>query len=98
MKVVFHEEALEEMLGSASHYEERSEGLGWDFLEAVERTTQRIVALPEGGPVERGDVRKRLVAGFPFTVLYSIEPDQIFVLAVTHQRCRPRYWLKRTRT
>jgi len=98
MKVVFHEEALEEMLGSASQYEERSEGLGWNFLEAVERTTQRIVVLPEAGPVERGDVRKRLVAGFPFTVLYSIEPDQVFVVAVTHQRRRPRYWLKRART
>lgn len=31
MKVVFHEEALEEMLGSAARYEEKSEGLGWDF-------------------------------------------------------------------
>ncbi len=98
MKVVFHEEALEEMLRSASRYEERSEGLGWDFLGAVERTTQRALALPEAGPVEQGDVRKRLVAGFPFTVLYSIEPDQIFIVAVSHQRRRPRYWLNRTRT
>ena len=62
MKVVFHEDALEEMLGSASHYKERSEGLGRDFLEAVERTTQRIVALPEAGSIERGTVRKRLDA------------------------------------
>ena len=97
MKVVFHEEALEEMLGSACHYEERSEGLGWDFLSAVERTTQRIMAFPEGGPVERRDVRKRLVAGFPFKLLYSIEPDRFFIVAVMHQHRRPGYWLKRTR-
>jgi hypothetical protein len=35
MKTVFHEEALDEMLGAASYYEERSEGLGWDYLTAV---------------------------------------------------------------
>jgi plasmid stabilization system protein ParE len=95
MKVVFHEEALEEMLESASYYEERSAGLGWDFLRSVEQAGQRIVASPEAGPVLRGDVRKRLVAGFPFTLLYSIEPDHIFVVAVAHQSRRPGYWLKR---
>ena len=42
MRVVFHEEALAEMLGSASYYEERSEGLGWDFLTSVQQATQRI--------------------------------------------------------
>jgi plasmid stabilization system protein ParE len=98
MKIVFHEEALEEMLGAASYYEERSEGLGWDYLTAVERTTQRIAALPEAGPVERRDVRKRLVVGFPFKVLYSIEPDRVFIVAVMHQHRRPRYWLKRARS
>ncbi len=97
MKVVFHEEALDEMLGSASYYEERVEGLGWDFLKTVEQTTERILASPEAGPIARGTVRKRLVAGFPFTLLYSIEPRQIFIVAVAHQSRRPGYWLKRVR-
>jgi plasmid stabilization system protein ParE len=98
MRVVFHEEALAEMLGSASYYEERSEGLGWAFLTSVEQTTQRITEFLEAGPVMGGDVRKRLVAGFPFTVLYSIEPDEIFIVAVMHQSRRPGYWIKRVRS
>jgi plasmid stabilization system protein ParE len=98
MRVVFHEEALAEMLGSASYYEERSDGLGWDFLTSVEQATQRVTEFPEAGPVIRGDVRKRLVAGFPFTVLYSIEPDEIFIVAVMHQSRRPGYWMKRVRS
>jgi len=65
-----------------------------DFLNAVEQTSQRLFP-PQSRPVWRGDVRKRLVAGFPFTLLYSIEPDQIFVVAVAHQIRRPGYWLKR---
>ena len=97
MKVIFHAEALEEMLESARYYDERSEGLGWDFLAAVEQATHRITASPHAGPIQRRDVRGRLVAGFPFTVLYSIEPDQIFVVAVMHQRRKPGYWMKRLR-
>ena len=65
MKVVFHEEALDEMLGSASYYEETVEGLGWDFLKTVEQTTERIVAFPEAGPMVGGTVRKR---GLPIHV------------------------------
>ena len=97
MKVVFHAEALSEMLESGRHYEDKVEALGWDFLTAVEQTTQRIQASPEAGPIQKGDVRRRIVAGFPFSVLYSIEPDQIFVIAVMHQRRKPQYWVKRVR-
>ena len=42
MKIVFHPEAYEEMIESAGFYEHRDDGLGLRFLEAVERTTQRI--------------------------------------------------------
>jgi hypothetical protein len=69
MKVVFHGETLAEMVESARHYEERCEDLGWDFLAAVEQTTTGIAAFPEAGPIHRGDIRRRLVPGFPFSVL-----------------------------
>jgi len=39
MKVVFHLEALEEMLESARYYDERSLGLGWDFFMPSNRQT-----------------------------------------------------------
>lgn len=97
MKVVFHMEALEELLESARYYDQRSEGLGWDFLAAVEQTTRRIAASPQAGPIHRRGVRKRLVSGFPFTVLYSLESDEVFVVAVMHQHRRPGYWTKRLR-
>jgi hypothetical protein len=42
MRAIFHPEAHEEMIQSARFYEERSEGLGSDFLTAVEETTRRI--------------------------------------------------------
>jgi plasmid stabilization system protein ParE len=98
MKVVFHPEAYEEMLESARFYETRSEGLGADFLDAVEEVTRSIQQFPKAGRIERLDVRRRLVPGFPFSVLYQVQGRRIFIAAVMHQHRRPGYWRKRLRS
>jgi plasmid stabilization system protein ParE len=95
MKAIFHPEAHEEMIESARFYEGRSEGFGSDFLRAVEETIRRIEQFPEAGPIARANIRKRLVSGFPCTVLYEIQPDRIFIAAVMNQHRRPGYWRKR---
>ena len=95
MKAIFHPEAQEEMIESARFFEGRSEGFGSDFLKAVEVTARRIEQFPEAGPVARANIRKRLVSGFPFTILYEIQLDRIFIAAVMHQNRRPGYWRKR---
>lgn len=97
MKIEFHPEAWEEMLESARCYEERSEGLGGDFLAAVEETTRRIEQFPHAAPVESSGVRKRLVFGFPFTILYERQEDVICIAAVLHQHRKPGYWKDRLR-
>jgi plasmid stabilization system protein ParE len=97
MKIVFHPEAYEEMIESAGFYEERDDGLGLRFLEAVEDTTRRIRQSPYAGPVERADIRKGFVSGFPFTVLYQVQRDRIYIAAVMHQHRKPGYWGKRLR-
>jgi len=95
MRAIFHPEAHQEMIESARFYEERSEGLGSDFLDAVEETTRRIEQFAKAGPIDRANIRKRLVSGFPFTILYEIQPDRIYIAAVMHQHRRPGYWRKR---
>ena len=95
MRVIFHPEAHAEMIEQARYYERKSEGLGADFLDAVEETTHRIQHSPTSGGIDRASIRKRLVSGFPFTVLYEVQPDRIYVAAVMHQNRRPGYWQKR---
>jgi len=97
MKIVFHPEAYEEMLESARFYEQREEGLGWEFLEAVVDATRRIRQFPQAGPIERDDMRKRLVAGFPFTILYQLQKDRIHIADIMHQHRKPGYWKERLR-
>ena len=98
MKIEFHPEAYQEMLESARFYEGRSEGLGGDFLAAVEETTRRITRFPNAAPTGGGGARKRLVVGFPFTVLYQRQKDVIFIAAVMHQHREPGYWKDRLRS
>jgi plasmid stabilization system protein ParE len=98
MNLIFHPEASEEMLESAGFYESKSEGLGSDFLTAVEETTRRVLELPTLGRIERSNIRRRLVPGFPFAILYESHQDHIFIAAVMHQRRRPGYWRERLRT
>lgn len=98
MKAIFHPEAREEVKESARVYEGRLEGFGLDFLTAVEQTTRRIEQFPEAGPIDRASIRKRLVPGFPFTILYEIQPDRIFIAAVMHQHRQPGYWRERLET
>ena len=84
MRVIFHPEALEEMTESARFYERRTESLGSDFLKAVEEKSQRIQQSPHAGPIERANIRKRIVPGFPFTILYEVQLDRVFIAAVMH--------------
>lgn len=95
MRVNLHPEAHAEMIEQARYYEDKSEGLGVDFLDAVEETVRRVAKSPGAGAIERGTIRKRLVSGFPFTVLYEVQPDRIYIAAVMHQHRRPGYWQER---
>ena len=98
MRIEFHPEAYEEMLDSARFYEVRASGLGGDFLGAVEETTRRIRQFPDAAPFEGSGIRKRLVSGFPFTILYQRQQDVIFIAAVMHQHRKPGYWKNRLRS
>jgi hypothetical protein len=97
MKLIFHPEAYDEMLESARYFESKTPGLGLDLMSAVQESTQRILGFPISGPIERSQIRKSLVRGFPFTILYEVHSDHIFIAAVMHQRRKPGYWKNRLR-
>jgi plasmid stabilization system protein ParE len=95
MEAVFHPSARGELEASIDFYESRLEGLGRRFLAAVEEAIERIAKSPgAGSPLEAG-FRKRLVSGFPFSIVYRTKGDQVFIVAVAHQHRRPDYWQRR---
>jgi len=96
MEIEFHPSARAELDASVDFYESRLEGLGIRLLAAVEEVTERIAASPGAGSPLAGGFRKRLVAGFPFSIVYRISDEQVFLVAVAHQHRRPEYWRRRT--
>jgi plasmid stabilization system protein ParE len=67
-----------------------------DFLSAVEQTVGRLSEHPEAGAPLSGELRKRIVRGFPYNVIYRVWEDYIYLVAVAHQHRRPGYWRDRS--
>lgn len=95
IEIEFHPSARAELDASAGFYEAHLEGLGKRFLAAAEEAAERIVSSPDAGTPLAGGFRKRLVQGFPFSIVYRTREEQVFVVAVAHQHRRPDYWRRR---
>ncbi len=95
MKVIFSEIAKYELDDAVSYYELQFEGLGNRFKNEVKSSVIRILRYPEAWPIERGEIRKYTMSKFPYKILYSIENDHIFIVALAHQHRKPNYWINR---
>lgn len=96
MRLVFSPEARWEFEAAERYYEVQVAGLGKVFREEVRAGLRRIRSWPLACPVERGTIRRAVLGRFPYKLLYSVEPEVIYVLAVAHQHRQPDYWTDRT--
>lgn len=94
--ITFHPSARAELEASAEFYETRLSGLGVRFLVAVEEAARRIAESPDAGAPMPGGFRKRLVAGFPFSIIYRVWDEKVYLVAIAHQHRRPGYWRRRS--
>ena len=95
------DEAVAELDDAALWYEERRAGLGLAFLAAVDRAVESVERWPRVGTLVEDvpddlEARRVPVPRFPYFVAYVVSDDIIVVLAVAHERHRPRYWSDRT--
>ena len=96
MKLVrFHPSAFAELEAAASSYEGQRLGLGALFLAEARKSQERIAELPSAARKVRGSIRRRRIQKFPYVIHYSVEADEIVVIAVAHRRRRPEYWANR---
>ena len=95
MKFNFHPEAETELLEAIAYYESCAPGLGEDFSLEVYSTVKNILSYPHAWPIVEDDVHRCLTNRFPYGVLYSIESDCVYILAVMHLHRHPDYWKHR---
>jgi plasmid stabilization system protein ParE len=96
MTLDFHPEAEAEFAGATAYYEKAEPDLGEEFSLEVHAALRNILSYPTVWPVLEGGVRRCLVNRFPYGILYSVEPDRIFILAVMHLHRQPGCWKSRS--
>ena len=95
-EIALHERADEEFKAAITFYESRQPGLGDAFFERVSEAFELILAQPLAGQILSDAFRRRLVRQFPYSIVYRIESDRVFVLAVANWSRRPDYWRSRS--
>jgi toxin ParE1/3/4 len=95
-EVDLHESADEEFKAAITFYESRQTGLGDAFLKRVSEGFELIEAQPLAGQILSTTFRRHLVRQFPYSIVYRVGSERVFVLAVAHWSRRPDYWKART--
>ncbi|MGB5530728.1 MAG: type II toxin-antitoxin system RelE/ParE family toxin [Ignavibacteriaceae bacterium] len=94
-RIRFHELASKELLEVRDYYDDLVYRLGEKFVIEVERCLNVIRTNPLAYPVVKQNVRKAVVIKFPYSILYRVEKNNIYILAVMHQKRKPKYWVER---
>jgi len=85
MMAEFLPEAEEEMMEVAVFYQKQADGLGEKFLDDVEQATQLLSEQPLIGQQIDNHMHRLLLQHFPFSLIYSLEPNGILIIVVAHQ-------------
>jgi len=93
MRIEFSPEAREEFEDGEAYYARQVPGLGAHFRTEVRQALLRMRRWPLAAPVERGDIRRMILSRFPYKLLYSVEPNCLFIIAVAHMHRAPDYWI-----
>jgi plasmid stabilization system protein ParE len=94
-KVIVRPEAALEIQEAFDWYEERSEGLGLEFLRAADACLSGVQRNPNSHQVVHEQVRRALMRKFPYALFYLIKGDIIVVLACFNIKRSPADWQRR---
>ena len=87
--------AVEELSESFDWYLERSQAAAEGFLAEVDHALWVISESPEIWPQFESGTRRYVMDRYPFSVIFSVSKDSVFVHAFAHQSRRPGYWRTR---
>jgi plasmid stabilization system protein ParE len=89
MKLTILPRARAEVDEASVWYEERSRGLGSDFLSALDAVLDQILLHPRRWPAVHADVRCLRMRRFPYRIYYRVLESTIEVTRCRHLARRP---------
>lgn len=95
MNIIFNELARDELEDAVKCYNLELSGLGDIFKDEIKKSLKRILEYPAAWPSITQDIHKYILHRFPYKILYSIEKDHIYIIAIAHQHRKPNDWIDR---
>ena len=92
LPVVYRRKVGRDLAGGYVWYNGQRDGLGEEFLAAVNTAFDTVARFPDIFARVHGEVRRAVVSRFPFAVFYRIEAKRVVVLTVLHTARDPKVW------
>jgi plasmid stabilization system protein ParE len=90
--VEFHPEARAEYLHALSWYHARSPRAAARFGTEFDRLIDLIARQPESFPHYDDEHRFTVLRRFPYSIVYRVESQRVYVIAIPHSHQPPGYW------
>jgi plasmid stabilization system protein ParE len=94
MRVRLSPEARAEVDEAADWYATREDGVDLDarFLAEVKRVARLVAERPRAWAEVEPEVRRAVLRTFPYSLIFTLEVDEVVILAVAHHKRPPGYW------
>jgi len=82
MKVSYSSSALEDLRSCVEYYSEKSSVIAGAFLQEIDTAVELISESPQMGSPLKGGNRRLILRRFPYFLIYRIEAERAFILAI----------------
>lgn len=97
MAAGLHREADEEFDNAVAYLNGETSGLGLRFSVELVETFSMLETYPRMGRRISRNLYRFSMPDWPYSVVYAIEPEGIFIFAIAHESRRRNYWRSRVR-
>ena len=94
-KLILKPFAEEDAAKAAVWYNDKSDGLGNEFLLALDAKINAIQRNPNHFQVVYKNIRRALANRFPYGIFFIVENDTFYILAILHTSRNPKIWKDR---
>jgi plasmid stabilization system protein ParE len=91
-EIVLRAKAERAIQRAAAWYRNRNPVAAMAFLMAVRRSIQKIAANPAMYHIVERDLRRAIVKGFPYSILFRMDEAEVLITNCVHFSRHPRHW------
>ncbi|MGO9483661.1 MAG: type II toxin-antitoxin system RelE/ParE family toxin [Rhodomicrobium sp.] len=95
LRLVLTAAARKDIAEAQDWYRREGPALAASFREELDRQLTRVLHHPTQFPFARADVRRAKLRRFPYSLLFRVMSDGIYVIACFHSSRDPARWQRR---